>query len=165
MSHTWFRVYNGVLDDPKVQKLSPALFRHLINLWCLTSLNDGILPPIETIAFRLRLSQKKAEAIIRELAERKLLDRQEDGKWSPHNWSKRQFRSDSSTERVRKFRAKSSQGETFHGTAEKRSMKHPDSESVSVSESESVSESVAYQVVSNDSLHRGKAAEPKKLAA
>jgi len=162
MSHTWFRVYNEVLDDPKVQKLSPALFKHLVNLWCLTSLNDGILPPIETIAFRLRLSQKKTEAIIHDLADHQLLDGAEDDKWSPHNWSKRQFRSDSSTERVRKHRAKN-QHETFRGTAEKRSMKHPDSESVS--ESESVFESVAYQVVSNDSLHRGEAAEPKKLAA
>ena len=47
----WFRVYNDVVDDPKVQRLSNTLFKVLINLWCLASANDGVLPPIDEIAF------------------------------------------------------------------------------------------------------------------
>jgi hypothetical protein len=39
MTH-WFRVYDDVVDDPKVQRLEPSLFKALINLWCLTSANS-----------------------------------------------------------------------------------------------------------------------------
>ena len=43
----WFRVYDDLVDDPKVQRLDPSLFKALINLWCLTSANGGVLPPID----------------------------------------------------------------------------------------------------------------------
>ena len=41
----WFRFYNEALDDPKVQKLPPALFKSWVNLLCLTARHDGTLPP------------------------------------------------------------------------------------------------------------------------
>jgi hypothetical protein len=33
----WFRVYDDLVDDPKVQQLDPSLFKALINFWCLAA--------------------------------------------------------------------------------------------------------------------------------
>jgi hypothetical protein len=63
----WFRVYNDLVDDPKVQRLDPPLFKALINLWCLASANDGVLPPINEIAFKLRMKPEKVQRVLTEL--------------------------------------------------------------------------------------------------
>jgi hypothetical protein len=61
MSH-WFRVYDDVVDEPKIQRLEPSLFKALINLWCLTSANRGVLPPIHEVAFKLRMKPPEGAA-------------------------------------------------------------------------------------------------------
>jgi hypothetical protein len=99
----WFRVYSGLVDDPKVQRLDPALFKALINLWCLASANDGVLPPIDEIAFKLRIKREKAQRLLTELRAADLIDDDERGA-RPHNWDVRQFKSDGSTSRVKRFR-------------------------------------------------------------
>jgi len=38
----WFRVHDDLVDDPKVQRLDPRLFKALVNLWCLASANGGV---------------------------------------------------------------------------------------------------------------------------
>src|SRR5690348_10504973 len=63
----WFRVYVDLVDNPKVQRLDGALFKALINLWCLASANDGSLPPIDEIAFKLRMKPEKAQRVLTEL--------------------------------------------------------------------------------------------------
>ena len=40
----WFRMYAEVVDDPKVQRLSPALFRAWVNVLCLAASNGGVVP-------------------------------------------------------------------------------------------------------------------------
>jgi hypothetical protein len=107
----WFRFYNEALDDPKVQKLSPVLFKHWVNLLCLANLSKprGQLPNADTIAFRLRLSPEKANAILVELADIGLIDVSEYGDIEPHNWKERQYGKPSNqpervAERVRKHR-------------------------------------------------------------
>ena len=52
----WFRFYDEALDDPKVQRLAPHLFKTWINLLCLASKEDGTMPSNDDIAFRLRIS-------------------------------------------------------------------------------------------------------------
>jgi hypothetical protein len=99
----WFRVYIDLVDDPKVQRLNAALFKALINLWCLASANDGALPPIDEIAFKLRMKCEKAQRVLTELRAAGLIDDDESGA-HPHNWDKRQFTSDGSTPRVQRFR-------------------------------------------------------------
>ena len=66
MTH-WFRVYDDLVDDPKVQRLDPSLFKALINLWCLASANDGVFPSIEEIAFKLRMKAEKALRVLTQL--------------------------------------------------------------------------------------------------
>jgi hypothetical protein len=88
----WFRMYTDVLDDPKVQKLPPALFKAWVNLLCLAGRNDGRLPGIEDIAFALRQDEDVTRDMVRDMVERGLLDDEEG--LVPHNWSERQFKSD-----------------------------------------------------------------------
>jgi hypothetical protein len=99
----WFRVYDDLVDDPKIQRLDPTLFKALINVWCLASANDGVLPPIDEIAFKLRIKTEKARRLLNELRAAGLVDDDERGA-RPHNWDQRQFISDGSTSRVKRFR-------------------------------------------------------------
>jgi hypothetical protein len=99
----WFRLYDEMLDDPKMQRLPPATFKAVINLWCLASKNGGRLPEFEDIAFGLRMDRDAAVALLDELVTAGLLDHDDAG-LRPHNWDKRQFKSDVSTERVQHHR-------------------------------------------------------------
>src|SRR5262245_33674221 len=95
----WFRFYDEAVNDPKVQRLPGELFKSWVNLLCLASQNDGILPAIEDISFALRLSLPKVERLLEDLCQRELID---DGGGTgalrPHNWNGRQYQSDCSTD-------------------------------------------------------------------
>lgn len=105
----WFRFYSEALDDPKVQRLHPPLFKAWVGLLCLASEQGGHLPTVDDIAFRLRMSAHDAQQVLDELILAGLVDIGPDGRCTPHNWECRQFVSDqpgSSTDRVRRFRAR-----------------------------------------------------------
>lgn len=89
----WFRVYDALVDDPKVQRLTADMFKALVNIWCLASQNGGVLPSAEDIAFKLRMPAAKVETIVATLQTAGLLDADETG-LRPHNWEGRQFKSD-----------------------------------------------------------------------
>ena len=103
----WFRVYDDLVDDPKVQRLDPPLFKTLINLWCVTSTNDGVLPPIDEIAFKLRIKPQKAQRVLDRLKTEGLIEDDETGT-HPHNWAGRQYKSDvgdpTAAQRMRRHR-------------------------------------------------------------
>jgi hypothetical protein len=123
----WFRLYDTVVDDPKVQHLSPEMFKHWINILCVSSQNSGKLPALDAVAFKLRVTEKRAEKILNELLGKGLIDKT-DGAFSPHNWAQLQFQSDCSTERVKRFRQRSK------AVSETASETPPESESESESE-------------------------------
>lgn len=102
MNH-WWRAYNEALHDPKLQLISDALFRAWFNLMCLASAHEGELPALKDIAFALRMAPTKAAQILAQLHGAGLLDKTETG-FVPHNWNGRQYKSDGSTERVKRFR-------------------------------------------------------------
>jgi hypothetical protein len=101
----WFRFYESALDDPKVQRLPAELFRAWVNLLCLASRNEGELPAPDVCAFALRVTEEAFHETVSALHDAGLLDKKDDI-YSPHNWKKRQFMSDNSTARVRKYRQK-----------------------------------------------------------
>src|SRR6266849_5897120 len=107
----WLRLYVSVLNCPKVQRLPAPLFKHWINLLCVARSQDGILPGIADIAFALRIDVAEAETVVARLVDACLIDRTESG-FMRHNWRIRQYRSDSSTERVRRHRLKRNVTET-----------------------------------------------------
>jgi len=99
----WWRAYDEAVDDPKLCLLSDRQHRAWFNLCCITSQNGGVLPSIDAIAFKLRMTPAKAQALIVELRAAGLID-EAGGDLAPHNWRGRQFQSDGSTERVKRFR-------------------------------------------------------------
>lgn len=103
----WFRFYSEALDDPKVQMLTPELFKAWVNLLCFAAKNDGVIVTLpETLhetAFALRETEEAFQAIISDLVKRGLIDKV--GRhYEPHNWRKRQYKSDTSSERVSRYR-------------------------------------------------------------
>lgn len=113
----WFRFYNDVVNDPKVQRLPDAQFKAWVNLLCLASRNGGLLPPVQDIAYALRVSEQKVTKLLEQLSELGLFDETETG-LKPHNWDGRQYKSDTSTERVKRFRERSEKrSETVSVTA------------------------------------------------
>ena len=102
----WFRYYDDALDDIKVQRLSGDLFKTWVNLLSLASKNDGKIPSADEIAFRLRISVQDAQQRVEDLILGGLIDILPDNSWAPHNWTERQFQSDSSALRMQKLRKK-----------------------------------------------------------
>lgn len=108
----WFRLYDEVVDDPKVQRLQPVLFKAWINFMCIASKNTakrGTLPPIGDVAYRLHVTQGKAEDLLKGLVDAGLFE-WKNGEAYSHNWEGRQYESDCSTTRVKRFRNVSSNG-------------------------------------------------------
>jgi hypothetical protein len=103
MSTRWFRLYASVLNDPKVQRLEPALFKTWINMLCAASENDGIIPSIADLAFLLRRPEASIAKDIEALTVAGLID-DDETVLRPHNWTGRQFQSDVSAGRVKRHR-------------------------------------------------------------
>ncbi len=100
----WLRLYSDVVSDPKVQRLPGDKFKAWINLLCVASQHDGILPPLADLAFTLRNTEDKITALIDDLVEKGLLDVTSDDRYTPHNWASRQYKSDGSAERMKRHR-------------------------------------------------------------
>lgn len=107
----WFRFYEEALDDPKVQKLDGDTFKTWVNLLCLASRGSGFLPPIADVAFGLRLSVADAGTVLERMLSATLIDKLSGGadgyRYAPHGWHERQYKSDTSTERVKRYRERS----------------------------------------------------------
>jgi hypothetical protein len=99
----WFRFYDDAINDPKILKLPEAMRWQWAAVLCVASKNDGALPPIADLALMLRMTKQKAAVVITTLVSAGLLDKNETG-FAPHNWSGRQYKSDVSNERVKRFR-------------------------------------------------------------
>lgn len=99
----WFRFYDGAINDPKVQRLPAETFRAWVNLLCVASAHDGHLPEnMGDLAYEWRCDEKTAKAQLETLIKAGLVDRDET--LHPHNWNGRQYKSDSSSNRVKAFR-------------------------------------------------------------
>jgi hypothetical protein len=93
-------MYHEWDSDPKVQSMAEVMQRRLCMLFCLRCKEETLQE--HDRAFHWRISPQ-------ELAETKSLFMQKgfiDDEWNLLNWDRRQFISDSSTERVRRFREK-----------------------------------------------------------
>lgn len=100
MANPWFRMYAEFATDAKVQSMSEAMQRRLTMLLCLRCSDVLATLQDDELQCAMRISDE-------ELAETKALFMRKgfiDGDWNLLNWDKRQFNSDSSTERSRKHR-------------------------------------------------------------
>lgn len=102
----WFRMYSDFIYDDKVEFLSFEDQRHYVFILCMKNLGlldkeypkPGMLDRV--VAKRLGLYGEAFEAAKARLVESELIDDQ----FQPLAWDKRQYLSDSSTERVRAYR-------------------------------------------------------------
>jgi hypothetical protein len=103
----WFRMYAEAIDDDKLRLLSFDDRWHFFALLCLKAM--GVLDERNEELRRQRMSIKmgldsvELETVMKRLVTVGLVST----RWQPINWNKRQFRSDSSTSRVRAFRERS----------------------------------------------------------
>jgi len=99
----WFRFYDEALNDPKILKLPDSLFRIWVGILCVASKNEGELPSPDDLALLIRIKPEKMRVAIESLIKSGLID--DNGvSLSPHNWHGRQYKSDVSTGRVKRFR-------------------------------------------------------------
>lgn len=111
----WLRLWTDIVDDPKLLLLAAADRWYYVTLLALK--RTGMLDEPDTnimrdrkLCIRLRLDERELDELKRRLIEVRLIDTD----WSICGWDKRQFTSDSSTARVRKYRHKGNVSETLH---------------------------------------------------
>lgn len=64
----WVKLYRDLLDDIEWHELDPLSAKTLVSLWLLSSENDGELPEIKGIAFRLRTTETTIKTTISKLS-------------------------------------------------------------------------------------------------
>lgn len=64
----WIKLYRELLDDLDWHELEPKAAKVLVMLWLIASENDGNLPEIKNLAFRLRMSEKDAMSCVDRLS-------------------------------------------------------------------------------------------------
>ena len=108
MSKPWFRFYRRTVNNPKVQRLRPELFRAWVNILCSTD-DEGRVPAINDLAFTLRIAEAKVRDMLASLVDAKLL-RDFGAELIAHDWDEHNYESDAdptARDRKRKSRAKS----------------------------------------------------------
>jgi len=100
MGNPWFRMYAEFAHDPKVQMMNEVNQRRLLMIFCIRCNGDVTLQD-EEMAFQLRVTPEEWAKTKAEFIARGFIDDAN----NILNWDKRQFRSDSSRERVSKHRA------------------------------------------------------------
>lgn len=154
---SWFRMYHEFAVDPKVQMLSEVDQRRFVMLLCLKCCNEDETLHVTEIAFQLRISEEellKTKAI---LMQKNLID----DDFMPVNWDKRQYTSDSSSERVRRHREKKKNECNTNETFQKRDCNAIETETESYSDNRLTNVSLVNDDDVNDDILLKK---PKKPA-
>lgn len=63
----WIKLYRSLLDDKDWHALSGDAIKLLAGCWLIASENDGELPSLEKISFRMRMPEKKVRDLIPQL--------------------------------------------------------------------------------------------------
>lgn len=135
----WFRLYGEFATDPKVQMLSESDQRRYIMVLCLRCSNGDVTLQDEEIAFQLRISNEEWARTKSILQCKGMIT--DDNK--PTAWDKRQFRSDSSAERVAAHRAKKKSASSSDVTLQERKANVVDSDTDTDTEKEEACAAIA----------------------
>jgi hypothetical protein len=136
----WVKLYIEILDDPKMGRLPNHLWRRAVELFLLAGRkgNDGALPPVEEMAWTLRLDIDKVLEDLHDLAEVGVVHEAEPGVWFVTHFKDRQ--TSESYDRVKRYRERYSNAQcnedVAEGSSTSTSLSDSDSDSVSVSEEE-----------------------------
>ena len=88
----WFRLYDDIINDPKILRLDETLRWRYISLLCIVSKNSerGYLPEDEDVCLMMRIDAVEWASTKLKLTDRGLID-QNDGKFFVNGWFKRQY--------------------------------------------------------------------------
>jgi hypothetical protein len=104
----WFRFYDDTINDPTLQRLHGDKFKAWINLLCITSKHDGVLPSLTDLAFLLRpMGEDKIAALIEEFCEKGLIvevSTSQATSYAPKDWASRQYTDVTAAERAKRYR-------------------------------------------------------------
>jgi len=64
----WIKLYRDILDDLDWHELDGDAAKALVMLWLIASEDEGALPDIKKIAFRLRVTEQKAKSLMDKLS-------------------------------------------------------------------------------------------------
>lgn len=118
-------MYSEFATDPKVQMLSETDQRRFVMILCLRCGNGDVTLQDCEVAFQLRVTVQEYIETKAVLMDRNLID--SDNK--PIAWEKRQLRSDTSNERVARFREKQKEANNVVVTLRKRTVEKRERES------------------------------------
>ena len=106
-SLTWFRLHADTIDDPKLKLMAFEDRWHFVAILCCKAqgIQDKYEPKLarRMVAAKLGLNDTELEQVIERLAEMNLVNAET---LQPIAWKKRQYKSDLSTERVKRHRKK-----------------------------------------------------------
>jgi hypothetical protein len=111
----WFRMYHEAIDDEKLRLLAFEDRWHFVALLCCKAqgfLDNGDLLMQRKVAVKLGITVATLEEVARRLSEVGLIHADT---LQPLKWDDRQYRSDSSTDRVRAYRERMKQGAQRNG--------------------------------------------------
>jgi len=113
-SKYWIKLYHEILDDPKMGRLPDRLFRITIECFLLAGEmdQDGLLPPLQDIAWRLRTNAEQLETDFVALSDVGILSLV-DKSWIVTKFAERQAPV-SDAERMRRFRERQ-QKQQYYG--------------------------------------------------
>lgn len=124
----WFRLYSEFATDPKVQMMSESFQRRYVMLMCMRCGNGletlHVTERDSAIAFQMRISEEEWATTKAVFVAKGFINEDCD----LLNWSKRQYASDSSVERVRKHRASKKNGSVTDVTLQERSCNATDTD-------------------------------------
>lgn len=100
----WFRFYERWLDDPQIQGLDPILFRDWINILCVACRHDGVVTEnVAELGYLLRCPPDQAARALQHFVEIAFLTKTKRG-LIVARWDEMSKKSDTSTERVKRYR-------------------------------------------------------------
>lgn len=118
MANPWFRMYAEFATDPKVQLLSEVDQRRFVMLLCVRCCNDDVTLHVtmtdENIAFQLRISADEWAKTKANLLSKNLITKNN----LPTAWDKRQYKSDTSNDRVKAYRKRKKEEKKKNGNGD-----------------------------------------------
>lgn len=64
----WVKLYRDLLDDREWHRLDAKAAKALVMFWLIASESDGVLPDVETLAFRLRTTEQDINSVLSKLS-------------------------------------------------------------------------------------------------
>ncbi len=120
-SRYWIKLYHEILDDSKMGRHSDTLFRRTIELFLIAGDYDqeGVLPTVADIAWRLRLPESTLQAEMEELRGLGILTMDVSRNWIVTHFKERQS-ADPPSRRMRRYREALQKDESRYDSVTKR---------------------------------------------